>query len=64
MSMPPIRICPVEGASRPATSPRSVDFPLPDAPVMAVTLPSGMDRSRGCRIVRVPAPLGTVLETP
>jgi hypothetical protein len=35
MSVPSIRIDPVLGASRPASSPSSVDFPLPDGPTIA-----------------------------
>ncbi len=64
MSIPPITMRPVDGASSPATRPSSVDLPLPEAPVTAATLPSGITRSSGCRIVRVPAPLATVFETP
>ncbi len=45
-------------------SPRSVDLPLPDAPVIATTRPPGITRSSGCRIVSIPVPLGTVRDTP
>ena len=31
---------PVDGASRPAISPSSVDLPLPDGPVIATTWPA------------------------
>ena len=37
----------LDGASSPASSPSSVDLPLPDGPVMATTRPDGMVRSRG-----------------
>ena len=63
MSTPSMRIDPVDGASSPAMRPRSVDLPLPEAPVTAITRPSGIVRSSGCRIVSIPAPLGTVFET-
>ncbi len=39
MSTPSMRISPVLGASRPASSPSSVDLPLPDGPTMATNAP-------------------------
>ena len=64
MSTPSITMRPVDGASRPASRPSSVDLPLPDGPVIATTRPDSMRRSSGCRIVSIASPLGTVLETP
>ena len=55
------RDLPVDGASSPAISPSSVDLPLPEAPVIATTCPSGTTRSIGWRMVSVPLPLGTDL---
>ncbi len=43
--------------------PSSVDFPLPDGPVMATALPRSMRNDVGWRIVRGPAPLVTVRDT-
>src|SRR5262245_51952578 len=63
MSTPSSRIRPVVGASSPAISPRSVDLPLPDAPVIATARPRAMSSDNEWRIVRGPAPLGTVRET-
>jgi hypothetical protein len=47
MSTPSSRICPSDGASRPAIRPSSVDFPLPEGPVIATTRPRSMARSSG-----------------
>ena len=38
---------PLEGASRPAMSPSSVDLPLPDGPVIASDWPAATSRSSG-----------------
>ena len=43
MSMPSTRICPVDGASRPASSPSSVDLPLPDGPTTATNSPDAIE---------------------
>ena len=64
MSVPSIRISPVLGASSPASSPSSVDLPLPDGPTTATNRPDGIERSSGCRIVSGRPPLSTVLDTP
>ena len=47
MSVSSIRIEPLDGASRPAIKPSSVDFPLPDGPTMARRWPDGTARSIG-----------------
>ena len=39
MSTSSIRIRPLDGESRPAINPNSVDLPLPDGPVIATTRP-------------------------
>src|SRR5579871_3754320 len=63
MSVPPRTIRPVVGASRPAMRPRRVDLPLPDGPEIATAWPRAIVNEVGCRIVRGPAPLGTVRDT-
>ena len=68
MSTPSITMLPVEGASRPAIRPSSVDLPLPDGPVIATTRPDGIDeiewdagwsacRCRSARVLRDAAQL-------
>jgi hypothetical protein len=64
MSVPSIRISPVDGWSRPAMRPISVDLPLPDGPTMASRSPALTCRSSGCRMVSGWPPLDTVFETP
>ena len=54
MSVPPIRIWPPVGSSRPATIRRVVVFPHPEGPSRAKKDPSGMVRSRGCTAVNSP----------
>ena len=54
---------PDDGASSPAIRPSIVDLPLPDGPVIATARPSPIVKDVGWRIVRGPAPLGTVRDT-
>jgi acyl-CoA thioesterase I len=50
--------------SNPASNPRSVDFPEPDAPTMATLLPATTARSISSRIVSSPVALFTLLFRP
>src|SRR5579863_10344095 len=63
MSTPSRRTRPEVGASSPAMSPRRVDFPLPDGPVIATEWPRSTRIDVGWRIVSGPAPLVTVRDT-
>src|SRR5579872_101728 len=53
MSTPSSRICPDVGASRPASKPSSVLFPLPDAPMIATNWPRSTSKSMPFRISTV-----------
>src|SRR5471032_2949081 len=48
MSCPSTSRSPVVGRSSPASARKSVDFPLPEAPTMAVISPSENDASTEC----------------
>ena len=48
------------GASNPAINPKSVDFPLPEAPVIATNCPLGISKETSSKIVRSSAPERTV----
>src|SRR4051812_42433961 len=50
MSSPSRITCPLVGESSPASSPRSVLFPLPEGPMMAANCPRGMWRSMPLRM--------------
>src|SRR5206468_9320567 len=63
MSTPSIVMRPEVGASRPAISPSSVDFPLPDGPTIATNSPRATSSVSGWRMVNGSLPLMTVLET-
>ena len=63
MSVPSSRIRPLLGASSPAINPSSVDFPLPDGPVIATVRPLAIWKDVECRMVSGDPPLVTVLET-
>ena len=64
MSVPSMRIWPLDGESSPAISPSSVDLPLPDGPMIARHCPAGTVIVSGCRMVSGWPPLETVLLTP
>src|SRR6266702_4569266 len=57
MAIPLRCTLPALGVSSPARSPRSVDLPLPDAPMIAMNSPLETVKSRPLRISTVRAPL-------
>src|SRR4029453_5794388 len=63
MSTPATTIEPELGRSSPATSPRRVDLPLPDGPVIPQTSPAATSSVIPSRIVRAHPPLGSRMTT-
>src|SRR6056297_243494 len=52
--LPPIRISPSVGSSRPAIMRRLVVFPQPDGPRSVTNAPSGISSDERCTAVKVP----------
>jgi hypothetical protein len=56
MTVPSMLTLPRDGRSRPAMSPKSVDLPLPEGPVMAMNSCASIDRSTPSSTVRACLP--------
>ena len=56
ISVPPIHARPDVGLSRPAMTCMSVDFPLPDGPMIAVSRPGAMSRLTSSSATTEPSP--------
>src|SRR5260370_36547837 len=63
MSAPSKRICPDVGASRPASNPSRVLFPLPEAPMIATNWPRSTAKSMPFRISTVWVPVSIRFDT-
>src|SRR5579875_1834995 len=64
MALPCHRTSPELGLSRPASRPRSVDLPEPDAPMIATNSPRSIVKSRPRRISTVVDPVRKLLRNP